>query len=171
MRLARPAVRVTSTATCGSGLHLYEILGAFISPGDVLGHEPMGIVEEVGASVTNIGPGNRVVIPFNIACGHCWTCDHGLQSQCETTKVREDGTGAALLGYLKWYSQVPGGQAEFLRVPHADYRPIKVSEDGPDERFLFLSENAVNGHPNAVRPDSRKSRDAPFTTCRIAWNP
>jgi threonine dehydrogenase-like Zn-dependent dehydrogenase len=133
-------VRITSTGICGSDLHLYEVLGAFIDPGDVLGHEPMGIVEEVGADVTHIAPGDRVVIPFNISCGHCHMCDHGLQSQCETTQVRDHGTGAALFGYTKLYGQVPGGQAEFLRVPQAHYGPIKVPEGPPDDRFVYLSD-------------------------------
>jgi len=133
-------VRVTSTGICGSDLHLYEVLGAFIDPGDILGHEPMGVVEEVGAGVTHIQPGDRVVIPFNISCGHCYTCGKGLQSQCETTQVREYGTGAALLGYTKLYGQVPGGQAEFLRVPQAQYGPIKVPEGPPDDRFVYLSD-------------------------------
>jgi threonine dehydrogenase-like Zn-dependent dehydrogenase len=133
-------VQVTSTAICGSDLHLYEVLGAFIDPGDVLGHEPMGIVQEVGPEVAHIRPGDRVVIPFNVACGHCFMCDHGLQSQCETTQVREYGTGAALLGYTKLYGQVPGGQAEMLRVPQAHYGPVKVPEGPPDERFLYLSD-------------------------------
>ena len=133
-------VRITSTGICGSDLHLYEVLGAFIDPGDILGHEPMGIVEEVGAEVTDIKPGDRVVIPFNLSCGHCYTCDKGLQSQCETTQVREYGTGAALLGYTKLYGQVPGGQAQFLRVPQAQYGPIKVPEGPPDDRFVYLSD-------------------------------
>jgi threonine dehydrogenase-like Zn-dependent dehydrogenase len=133
-------VRVTSTGICGSDLHLYEVLGAFIDAGDVLGHEPMGIVEEVGADVTHIKSGDRVVIPFNISCGHCYTCEKGLQSQCETTQVRDYGTGAALLGYTKLYGQVPGGQAEFLRVPQAHYGPIKVPEGPPDDRFVYLSD-------------------------------
>jgi threonine dehydrogenase-like Zn-dependent dehydrogenase len=133
-------VRVTSTGICGSDLHLYEVLGAFIDAGDILGHEPMGIVEAVGADVTHIKPGDRVVIPFNISCGHCYTCGKGLQSQCETTQVREYGTGAALLGYTKLYGQVPGGQAEFLRVPQAHYGPIKVPEGPPDDRFVYLSD-------------------------------
>ncbi|HEY4279635.1 MAG TPA: alcohol dehydrogenase catalytic domain-containing protein [Conexibacter sp.] len=133
-------VRVTSTAICGSDLHLYEVLGAFIDPGDVLGHEPMGIVEEVGSDVTHIRAGDRVVIPFNVSCGHCFMCGNGLQSQCETTQVREYGTGAALLGYTKLYGQVPGGQAELLRVPQAHYGPVKVPEGPPDERFLYLSD-------------------------------
>jgi threonine dehydrogenase-like Zn-dependent dehydrogenase len=133
-------IRVTSSGLCGSDLHLYEVLGPFIGQGDVLGHEPMGIVEEVGAEVTGIRPGDRVVIPFNISCGHCFMCDHGFQSQCETTQVREEGMGAALLGYTKLYGQVPGGQAELLRVPQAHYGPIKVPEGPPDDRFLFLSD-------------------------------
>jgi threonine dehydrogenase-like Zn-dependent dehydrogenase len=133
-------VKVTSSGVCGSDLHLYEVLGAFIDPGDVLGHEPMGIVQEVGAEVSQIKPGDRVVIPFNISCGHCHTCEKGLQSQCETTQVREHGTGAALLGYTKLYGQVPGGQAEYLRVPQAHYGPIKVPEGPPDDRFVYLSD-------------------------------
>ncbi|HEX2161951.1 MAG TPA: zinc-dependent alcohol dehydrogenase [Thermoleophilaceae bacterium] len=133
-------VRVTSSGICGSDLHLYEVLGAFIDAGDVLGHEPMGIVEEVGAEVTQIAPGDRVVIPFNIACGHCFMCDLGLQSQCETTQVRDRDMGAALFGYTKLYGQVPGGQAEYLRVPQAQYGPIKVPEGPPDDRFVYLSD-------------------------------
>jgi len=133
-------IRVTSTGICGSDLHLYEVLGPFIDKGDILGHEPMGIVEEVGAQITHIAPGDRVVIPFNISCGHCYMCDKGLQSQCETTQVHEQDTGAALLGYTKLYGQVPGGQAEFLRVPQAHYGPIKVPEGPPDDRFVFLSD-------------------------------
>jgi len=133
-------VRVTSSGICGSDLHLYEVLGAFIDAGDILGHEPMGIVEAVGAEVTQIAPGDRVVIPFNISCGHCFMCDKGLQSQCETTQVHEQDTGAALFGYTKLYGQVPGGQAEFLRVPQAHYGPIKVPEGPPDDRFVYLSD-------------------------------
>jgi threonine dehydrogenase-like Zn-dependent dehydrogenase len=133
-------IRVTSSGICGSDLHLYEVLGPFIDAGDILGHEPMGIVEEVGAEVTQIKPGDRVVIPFNISCGHCYMCNKGLQSQCETTQVHEQNTGAALLGYTKLYGQVPGGQAEYLRVPHADYGPIKVPDGPKDDRFVYLSD-------------------------------
>ncbi|MDO4240235.1 zinc-dependent alcohol dehydrogenase [Micrococcus sp.] len=133
-------IRVTSTGICGSDLHLYEVLGPFMDAGDVIGHEPMGIVEEVGSAVTHIKPGDRVVIPFNISCGRCWMCERGLQSQCETTQVREQGSGAALLGYSRLYGSVPGGQAQYLRVPHADYGPIKVPHTGDDEQWLFLSD-------------------------------
>jgi threonine dehydrogenase-like Zn-dependent dehydrogenase len=133
-------IRVTSSGICGSDLHLYEVLGPYIDAGDILGHEPMGVVEEVGAEVTHIAPGDRVVIPFNISCGHCFMCDSGLMSQCETTQVRDHSTGAALLGYTKLYGQVPGGQAEYLRVPQAHFGPIKVPDGPPDDRFLYLSD-------------------------------
>ncbi len=136
-------VRITTTAICGSDLHLYEVLSPFIDEGDILGHEPMGIVEAVGSEVTNIKPGDRVVIPFNISCGHCYMCGQGLQSQCETTQVRDQGKGAALFGYTKLYGQVPGGQAEYLRVPQANYTHIKVPEEAadlPDDRFIYLSD-------------------------------
>jgi threonine dehydrogenase-like Zn-dependent dehydrogenase len=133
-------VRITSTGICGSDLHLYEVMGPFMEEGDVLGHEPMGIVEEVGSEVSEIAAGDRVVIPFQICCGHCFMCGQGLQTQCETTQVRDEGMGAALFGYTKLYGEVPGGQAEFLRVPQAQYTHIKVPQEGPDERFVYLSD-------------------------------
>jgi threonine dehydrogenase-like Zn-dependent dehydrogenase len=133
-------VRITSTAICGSDLHLYEVFGPFLEKGDVLGHEPIGILEEVGSEVHHVQRGDRVVIPFNIACGRCWMCQHQLFAQCETTQVREQGTGAALFGYTKLYGHVPGAQAEYLRVPQAHFGPIKVPDGPPDERFLFLSD-------------------------------
>jgi threonine dehydrogenase-like Zn-dependent dehydrogenase len=133
-------VRVTSTGICGSDLHLYTVLGPYIDAGDVLGHEPMGIVEAVGPEVTNLAAGDRVVIPFNISCGHCFMCERGLQSQCETTQVREYDKGASLFGYTKLYGQVAGGQAELLRVPQAHYGPIKVPDGPPDDRFVYLSD-------------------------------
>jgi threonine dehydrogenase-like Zn-dependent dehydrogenase len=133
-------VRVTSSGICGSDLHLYEVMGAFMDEGDILGHEPMGIVEEVGSEVTQIKPGDRVVIPFNVSCGSCFMCDQQLYSQCETTQVTDQGKGASLLGYTKLYGQVPGGQAELLRVPQAHFGPIKVPEGPPDEQFVYLSD-------------------------------
>ncbi|MFD7660333.1 zinc-dependent alcohol dehydrogenase [Actinosynnema sp. NPDC059797] len=133
-------VRVTSTGLCGSDLHLYEVLGPFLDAGDILGHEPMGVVEEVGPEVTEVKPGDRVVIPFNVSCGTCFMCGQGLHSQCETTQVREQGSGAALFGYTKLYGQVPGGQAEYLRVPFGNTLPIKVPDGPPDDRFVYLSD-------------------------------
>src|SRR5919202_4580519 len=117
-------VRITSTAICGSDLHLYRVLGPVMKEGDVIGHEPMGIVEEVGSEVRNIAPGDRVVIPFNISCGSCFMCERGLYSQCETTQSRRWRKGAALFGYTHVYGGVPGGQAEYLRVPMAHFGPI-----------------------------------------------
>lgn len=134
-------VRVTSTAICGSDLHLYGFLGAYLSKGDILGHEAMGIVEAVGPGVQNLRVGDRVVVPFGIACGTCFMCRRGLQSQCETTQVHAQDKGAALFGYTSLYGSVPGGQAQYLRVPQAHYGPVVVPDDGePDERYLYLSD-------------------------------
>ena len=133
-------VRITSTGLCGSDLHLYDPLTPFMTAGDVVGHEPMGIVEDVGAQVTRVRRGDRVVVPFNISCGTCWMCTRGLHSQCETTQNRDTGTGASLFGYSKLYGQVPGGQAEALRVPFADTLPVVVPKGPPDDRFLYLSD-------------------------------
>lgn len=143
-------VRITSTAICGSDLHLYSKLWVAMKEGDIIGHEPMGIVEEVGPEVRHIIPGDRVVIPFNISCGHCYFCDQQLFSQCENTRdegklaqagsLLGRGKGASLFGYTHMYGGVPGGQAEYLRVPQAHFGPIKVPPGPPDERFLYLSD-------------------------------
>jgi threonine dehydrogenase-like Zn-dependent dehydrogenase len=133
-------IEITSSGLCGSDLHLYEVLGPYLHAGDVLGHEPMGIVQEVGSAVTNIEAGDRVVIPFQISCGSCFMCDRHLYTQCETTQVTEQGKGAPLFGYTDLYGSVPGAQAEYLRVPQAHFGPIVVPEGPPDDRFLFLSD-------------------------------
>ena len=149
-------VRVTSSGICGSDLHLYEVLGPFLSEGDILGHEPMGFVEEVGREVTALRQGDRVVVPFNISCGTCFMCEQGLHSQCETTQQREHGKGAALFGYTKLYGEVPGGQAELLRVPFGNTLPIKVPDGPADDRFVFLSDvlpTAWQGVEYAAVPD------------------
>ena len=133
-------IEVTSTNICGSDLHLYEVLGAFMKPGDILGHEPMGIVREVGGETGDLRVGDRVVIPFQISCGSCHMCGKQLYTQCETTQVREKGMGAALFGYSELYGEIPGGQAELLRVPQAQFTHIKVPEGPPDSRFIYLSD-------------------------------
>ncbi len=133
-------VEITSSGICGSDLHLIEVMAPFMTKGDVMGHEPMGVVREVGSAVTAVRPGDRVVVPFNISCGTCWMCSQGLQSQCETTQNREQGFGASLFGYTKLYGQVPGGQAEFLRVPFGNTLPIKVPDGPSDDRFVYLSD-------------------------------
>ncbi|APT51786.1 MULTISPECIES: zinc-dependent alcohol dehydrogenase [Bacillus] len=132
-------IRITSTAICGSDLHLYQ--GNFPLPiGYVIGHEPMGIVEEVGPDVTAVKKGDRVVIPFTVACGKCQYCDHHLESQCDNSNPHYDSGG--LFGYSEKYGNYPGGQAEYLRVPFGNYTPFKIPEDCEleDEQLLFLSD-------------------------------
>jgi threonine dehydrogenase-like Zn-dependent dehydrogenase len=158
-------VRITSTAICGSDLHLYSKLYPIMSEGDIIGHEPMGIVEEVGSEVEHINVGDRVVVPFNISCGHCFFCSQQLYSQCETTRDRGRlaqavnllgrGRGASLFGYTHVYGAVPGGQAEYLRVPQAHFGPIKVPEGPPDERFLYRSTDVLAGSRLRRRPGGR----------------
>jgi threonine dehydrogenase-like Zn-dependent dehydrogenase len=133
-------IRVTTTNICGSDLHLYEPMAPFMGVGDILGHENMGEVVEVGSEVGDLKVGDRVSIPFQISCGHCWMCNQQLYTQCETTQVRDKGMGAALFGFSKLYGQVPGGQAEYLRVPQAQFTHVKLPEGPPDDRFAYLSD-------------------------------
>lgn len=135
-------VRITSTAICGSDLHLLDVFGPLMHRGDILGHEPMGIVEEVGADVERVAVGDRVIVPFVIACGRCGMCRLGLTTQCETTRNDDQGTGASLYGYTELYGRVPGGQAEAMRVLLADANLRVVGRDLPDERYLFLTDVA-----------------------------
>jgi threonine dehydrogenase-like Zn-dependent dehydrogenase len=142
-------IEVTSSAICGSDLHLYSKLWPVMRPGDILGHEAMGTVVETGDDVA-LKHGTRVVIPFNISCGRCFFCEQGLQSQCETTRdtgplaraasALGRGKGASLFGYTHLYGAVAGGQAEYLRVPQAHFGPIEVPPGPPDHHFLFLSD-------------------------------
>lgn len=134
-------IRVTATGLCGSDLHLFG-KGASMAmlPGDILGHEAMGVVEEVGSQVTHIKAGDTVVVPFNISCGHCFLCTRGYQSQCETTQNLKGRKGAALFGYTHMYGGVPGGQATLLRVPQAQYGPIKVDDGVPELAAMLLSD-------------------------------
>ena len=140
-------IRVTSTAICGSDLHLYDVYNPFMEKGDVLGHEPMGIVEEVGSEVKRLKKGDRVVVPFTISCGTCWACEKQLYSVCQTTNRNADlakklmgQPTAGLLGYSHLTGGYAGGQAEYLRVPYADVGPVRVDSDLPDEKVLFLSD-------------------------------
>jgi threonine dehydrogenase-like Zn-dependent dehydrogenase len=145
---ARDAVlRVTSTAICGSDLHIYN--GAFPQPKPlVLGHEFMGVVEETGSAVSNLKKGDRVVVPFPIACGQCWFCEHAAPTQCENSNKEHYGPegallsqkGGALFGYTDLYGGYSGGQAQYVRVPYADYGPRKVPDGLSDEQVLFLTD-------------------------------
>ena len=134
-------VRITSTAICGSDLHIYR--GSVpTTKGFVLGHEPIGIVEEVGPEVTKVKKGDRVVIPFNVACGHCYFCENEMESQCDISNNNTELDAGAYFGYTERYGDYPGGQAELLRVPYGNFVPFKVPEDTEleDEALLFLSD-------------------------------
>lgn len=134
-------VRITSTAICGSDLHIY--LGAMTAAKDfVIGHEPMGIVEEVGANVTRVKKGDRVVLPFNVSCGHCYYCNHDMESQCDNSNGNPDVHAGGYLGYTERYGSYPGGQAEYLRVPYGNFMPFVIPEscELEDEALLFLSD-------------------------------
>jgi threonine dehydrogenase-like Zn-dependent dehydrogenase len=146
-------VKITSTAICGSDLHLYDGLMPTMEKGDILGHEPMGIVEEVGTAITKFKKGDRVVVPFTIACGKCWFCEKTLFSLCDNTnpnhEVAEKAMGhspSGLFGYSHMLGGYPGGQAQYLRVPYADVGPIKIESALPDEKVLFLSDIFPTGY-------------------------
>lgn len=134
-------VRITSTAICGSDLHIY--LGTMPTTKDfVIGHEPMGIVEEIGANVTRVKKGDRVVLPFNVSCGHCYYCNHDMESQCDNSNGNPDVHTGGYLGYTERYGNYPGGQAEYLRVPYGNFMPFVIPEscELEDEALLFLSD-------------------------------
>lgn len=141
-------LKVTATAICGSDLHLYRGKIPQTEAGDIFGHEFMGIVEDVGPEVTAVKKGDRVVIPFVIACGQCFFCQHDLMAACETTNMGRGSLvnkklippGAALFGYSHLYGGVPGGQAEYVRVPKGNVGPFKVPGSLSDEKVLFLSD-------------------------------
>ncbi len=148
-------VRITSTAICGSDLHLYDFFVPFVKPGDVLGHEPMGIVEEVGSEVRTFKKGDRVVVPFTISCGECWFCRQHLFASCDRTnpdhqkKIAEKMLGhspAGFFGYSHMVGVFPGGQAQYMRVPHADVGCLKIDSDLTDEQVLFLSDIFPTGY-------------------------
>src|SRR5215207_3771246 len=149
-------VKITSTAICGSDLHLYDGYVPTMKKGDILGHEFMGEVVETGRRVENLKVGDRVVVPFPIACGNCWACKHELYSVCENSnpnwglaeKAFGHGT-AGIFGYSHLTGGYAGGQAEFARVPYADIGPIKIEDDLPDEQVLFLSDIFPTGYMGA----------------------
>lgn len=149
-------VRVTLTAICGSDLHLYDGYIPMMKKGDILGHEFMGEIVEVGSAVTNRTPGDRVVVPFNIACGRCWFCDNSLFSLCDNSNPNAEiaaklygHSPAGLFGYSHMLGGFAGGQAEYVRVPFGDVGSIQISDDIPDEKVLFLSDIFPTGYQAA----------------------
>ncbi len=156
-------VRVTTTAICGSDLHIYDGYIPSMQAGDILGHEFMGEVVEVGPEVRTLRPGDRVVVPFTISCGNCWFCRNELWSLCDNTNPNAwmaeklyGFSGAGLFGYSHLYGGYPGGQAEYVRVPFADVGPLKVPDGLRDEQVLFLSDILPTGYMAAencaIRP-------------------
>src|SRR4051794_1547082 len=146
-------VRITSTAICGSDLHLYDGYVPTMQEGDVLGHEPMGIVEEVGRDVKKLKRGDRVVVPFNISCGKCWYCERQLYSMCDNSNPNAalarqmmGHAPAAFFGYSHMCGGFAGGQAEYLRVPYGDVGPLKIESNLSDEQVLFLSDIFPTGY-------------------------
>ena len=153
-------VEITATAICGSDLHLYDDYVPTMREGDVLGHEPMGEVVEVGEQVENLEVGDRVVVPFTISCGSCWFCEEDLYSLCDNSNPNAEiarkvmgQSPAGLFGYSHMMGGYAGGQAEYLRVPYADVGPVKVESDLPDEQVLFLSDVFPTGYMAAENAD------------------
>lgn len=148
-------IKVTSTAICGSDLHLYQ--GNFPLPiGYVIGHEPMGIVEEVGPDVTKVKKGDRVVVPFTVGCGKCYYCNHQLESQCDNSNPHYDSGG--YFGYSEKFGDYPGGQAEYLRVPFGNFTPFVVPKDCEleDENLLFLSDVLPTAYWSVINSGMKK---------------
>jgi len=153
-------VRINATCICGSDLHLYDGYMPTMEEGDILGHEPMGFVEEVGSAVAKLKRGDRVVVPFTICCGTCWFCQRGVFSLCDTSNPNKamvakimGHSPARLFGYSHLLGGFPGGQAEFLRVPFADVGPIKIPDGLADEQVVFLSDIYPTGYMAAENAD------------------
>ncbi len=156
-------IQITASGICGSDLHLYDGYMPTMKPGDILGHEPMGIVEEVGKGDTKLKKGDRVVVPFTIACGSCWFCQKGLFSCCDVSNPNAEIARKAMghspsgcFGFSHMLGGFPGGQAEYLRVPYADVGPIKIESDLPDEKVLFLSDIFPTGYMAAENAQIEK---------------
>ena len=167
-------LRVTATAICGSDLHLYRGKIPQVKDGDIFGHEFMGVVEEVGPQVTAVSKGDRVIVPFVIACGDCFFCQMDLHAACETTNPgrgailnkKQIPSGAALFGYSHLYGGVPGGQAELVRVPKANAGPFKVPDVLDDEQVLFLTDILPTGYQAAVNAGGQAGQSRGHLWCR-----
>ena len=162
-------LRVTATAICGSDLHIYRGKILMMESGDILGHEFMGVVEEVGAAVTRVRKGDRVVIPFTISCGKCFYCNRKLFAACETTNTgrgaifnkKDTRAGAALFGYSHLYGGIPGGQAEFVRVPKANVGPLVIQDATVHRTSSAPRKSCTMGPPS-------KSASSGFIACIVS---
>src|SRR5437763_4110266 len=153
-------IKITRTAICGSDLHLFDGFIPTMEEGDILGHEFMGIVEEVGKDVNNLGRGDRIVVPFTIACGNCFFCKKQIWSACDNTNANAHlmeaaygYSGSGLFGYSHMMGGYAGGQAQYVRVPFANVGPLKIESDLPDEKVLFLSDIFPTGYMAAENAD------------------
>ena len=177
-------LKITTTAICGSDLHLYDGYMPTMKAGDIIGHEPMGVVVEVGRDVKNLKKGDRVVVPFTISCGTCWFCEKQMFSLCDTSnpnaEIARKAMGqspAGLFGYSHMLGGYPGGQAEYLRVPYADVGPIKIPDGIPDEQVLFLSDIFPTGYMGAEQAEIEPGETVAIWGCgpvaqfaiRSAW--
>lgn len=165
-------IKVTSTAICGSDLHLYGGFMPEMREGDIIGHEPMGEVVEVGSAITKFQKGDRVVVPFTIACGHCWFCEQELHSHCDNTNPNAEKTAkimgqapAGLFGYSHLMGGYPGGQAEYMRVPYADVGPMKVPDSLSDDQALFLSDIFPTGYMAAENAEIQRGDTVAIWGC------
>lgn len=165
-------IKVTSTAICGSDLHLYGGYMPEMREGDIIGHEPMGEVVEVGSAITKFKKGDRVVVPFTISCGHCWFCEHDLYSHCDNTNPDAEKAAlimgqapAGLFGYSHLMGGYPGGQAEYMRVPYANVGPIKVPDSLSDDQALFLSDIFPTGYMAAENADIQRGDTVAIWGC------
>lgn len=158
-------VRITNTAICGSDLHLIHDMVPNLPQGYIIGHEPMGIVEEAGPEVTKVKKGDRVIIPFNVSCGECFYCKHGLTSMCDNSN--DNGENGGFFGYSNTFGGYPGGQAEYMRVPYGNFTPFKIPEDCEleDEKLVLMSDAMATAYWSVENAGVKKGNTVIILGC------